>query len=80
MAKNSDAPVTGEVKAAPAAKAVEVAEFAVTIDEAGAELSRTVRKPTLLAAFFSEEEAAGRHSDTVSAYRARLEIFRRRPV
>lgn len=76
MAKAKDAPVTGEPSNLTAAPT----EFPVSLDEACQDLSLHVRKPTLLAAFHSDEERAGRLTDTVTAYRARLEAFRKRPV
>lgn len=79
----SEAPVRLKAAPKPAPKPVAKpapTEFPVSLDDACVEISRGFRKPTLLSAFAQDEEANGRMSDTVTAYRARLEVFRKRPA
>lgn len=76
----SEAPVRLKAAPKPAPKPAEPTEFPVSLDDACVEISRGFRKPTLLSAFAQDEEANGRLSDTVTAYRARLDLFRKRPA
>lgn len=71
------APAAPVASPAPAPAPVEAT---VSINEFCMRLSETATRPELFGAFAHTEKAAGRHSDTTTAFRARFDAFLNQPA
>lgn len=72
----ADKPLSQKENQAPQSAALPT----ITLDEFCQRLSETVRRPELIAGFYSTASASGAHADTQAGYQSRFDIFINTPV
>lgn len=80
MAKIEDVIENATPVVAIGAKAAEVKEFPLALEEFCARLSGDDKRVELIGGFHRTEKAAGRNKDTESAYKARYAVFANQPA